>query len=156
MPQLLCIYSIDIIWRLSIAKHTFKFMDTIQPARKPTWSLCNLESISSVSFHNPELRITFCFAWSIIILRWIPPRDKWGCYHTGVYYPRVRISSTEQKGIGNIPDSKVHGANMGPIWGRHDPGGPYVGPMNFAIRDNFRGVFNVWSCIITRQMRVQT
>ena len=32
-----------------------------------------------------------------------------------------------------IPNSKVHGANMGPIWGRQDPGGPHVGPMNFAI-----------------------
>ena len=31
------------------------------------------------------------------------------------------------------PDSKVHGANMGPIWGRQDPGGPHVGPMNFAV-----------------------
>ena len=31
------------------------------------------------------------------------------------------------------PDSKVHGANMGPIWGRQDPDGPHVGPMNFAI-----------------------
>ena len=31
------------------------------------------------------------------------------------------------------PGSKVHGANMGPIWGRQDPGGPHVGPMNFAI-----------------------
>ena len=31
------------------------------------------------------------------------------------------------------PDSKVRGANMGPIWGRQDPGGPHVGPMNFAI-----------------------
>ena len=31
------------------------------------------------------------------------------------------------------PDSKVHGTNMGPIWGRQDPGGPDVGPMNFAI-----------------------
>ena len=31
------------------------------------------------------------------------------------------------------PDSKVHGANMGPIWGRQDPGGPHVGPMNLAI-----------------------
>ena len=30
-------------------------------------------------------------------------------------------------------DSKVHGANMGPIWGRQDPGGPHVDPMNFAI-----------------------
>ena len=26
-------------------------------------------------------------------------------------------------------------ANMGPIWGRQDPGGPHVGPMNFAIWD---------------------
>ena len=30
-------------------------------------------------------------------------------------------------------DSKIHGANMGPIWGRHDPGGPHIGPMNLAI-----------------------
>ena len=33
-----------------------------------------------------------------------------------------------------LHDSKVRGANMGPIWGRQDPGGPHVGPMNFAIR----------------------
>ena len=31
------------------------------------------------------------------------------------------------------PDSKVHGANMGSIWGRQAPGGPHVGPMNFII-----------------------
>ena len=30
-------------------------------------------------------------------------------------------------------DSKVHGANMGPICGRQDPGGSHVGPMNLAI-----------------------
>ena len=30
-------------------------------------------------------------------------------------------------------DSKVHGANMVPIWGQQDPGGPRVGPMNLAI-----------------------
>ena len=33
----------------------------------------------------------------------------------------------------NVPDSKVHGAKMGPRWGRQEPGGPHVGPMNFAI-----------------------
>ena len=33
------------------------------------------------------------------------------------------------------PDSKVHEANIGPIWGRQDPGGPHIGPMNFAIWD---------------------
>ena len=36
-----------------------------------------------------------------------------------------------------VPDSKVHGSHMGPIWGRKDPGGPHVGPMNFLI----------WVCI---------
>ena len=34
--------------------------------------------------------------------------------------------------VSYIPDSKVHGDNMGPIWGRQDPGGPHVGPMNFC------------------------
>ena len=34
---------------------------------------------------------------------------------------------------GIYPDNKVYGANMGPIWGRQDPDGPHVGPMNFAI-----------------------
>ena len=31
------------------------------------------------------------------------------------------------------PDSKVHGTNIGSIWGRKGPGGPRVGLMNFAI-----------------------
>ena len=31
------------------------------------------------------------------------------------------------------PDSKIHVANMGPIWGRQDPGGPHVGPTKLAI-----------------------
>ena len=47
------------------------------------------------------------------------------------------LSSAEQTlfptSPGTVPDSKVHGANMGSIWGRQDPGGPHVGPMNLAI-----------------------
>ena len=31
------------------------------------------------------------------------------------------------------PDNKVHGAHIRPIWDRQGPGGPHVGPMNFAI-----------------------
>ena len=38
------------------------------------------------------------------------------------------------------PDSKVHGANMGPIWGRQDLGGPYVGLMNLAIWAHLRSL----------------
>ena len=33
------------------------------------------------------------------------------------------------------PDRKVHGANMGPIWGRQGPSGPHFGSMNLAIWD---------------------
>ena len=34
-----------------------------------------------------------------------------------------------------IPDSKVHGANMGPTWVLSAPDGPHVGPMNLVNRD---------------------
>ena len=30
-----------------------------------------------------------------------------------------------QENLKMSPDSKVHGANMGPIWGQHEPGGPH-------------------------------
>ena len=33
----------------------------------------------------------------------------------------------------SVPDSKVHGAYVGPTWGRQDPGGPHVGHMILAI-----------------------
>ena len=36
------------------------------------------------------------------------------------------------------PHSKVHGANMGPILGGHNPVGPHVGPMDLAIWDTFK------------------
>ena len=32
-----------------------------------------------------------------------------------------------------FPDSKVHRANKGPIFGRQDPGGPHIGHMNLVI-----------------------
>ena len=44
-----------------------------------------------------------------------------------------------------IADSKVHGANIGPIWGWQDPGGPHIGPMNFVIWDVYWGYFGYTS-----------
>ena len=35
----------------------------------------------------------------------------------------------------DIPDSKVHGTNMGPTWVLSAPDGPHVGPMNLIIRN---------------------
>ena len=44
--------------------------------------------------------------------------------------------------MGHTPDSKVHGANMGPIWGWQAPDGSHVGTMNFAIWGLFLSVSN--------------
>ena len=33
-----------------------------------------------------------------------------------------------------IPESKSHGANMGPTWVLSAPDGPHVGPMNIGIK----------------------
>ena len=43
----------------------------------------------------------------------------------------VRTSAT----YSSNPDSKIHGAYMGPTWGRQDQGVPYIGPMNLAIKE---------------------
>ena len=45
---------------------------------------------------------------------------------------RIPNNSTCWKQVGH-PDSKVDVANIGPMWGLQDPGGPHAGPMNFAI-----------------------
>ena len=44
----------------------------------------------------------------------------------------------------NHPDSKFHGANMGPTWVLSVPGGPHVGPMNFFIR----AVIGNWNSMV--------
>ena len=54
-------------------------------------------------------------------------------FNTGSSQYSLSVSSSHPITDYNCPDSKVHGANMGPIWGRQDPGGPHVGPMNFII-----------------------
>ena len=43
------------------------------------------------------------------------------------------LNSTNTAQRCNVPDSKVHGVNMGLTLGQQDPGGPHVDPMNFAI-----------------------
>ena len=48
------------------------------------------------------------------------------------------------KTIRYVPDSKVHGTNMGPTWARQDPGRPHVGPINFAIWDVKCFVITAW------------
>ena len=64
------------------------------------------------------------------------------CFCTGVYvihwwfWRRYQMPSYEDA-FANDPDSKVHGANMKPTWVLSAQDGPYVGPMNLAIRGSF-------------------
>ena len=46
----------------------------------------------------------------------------------------IHVCSHPTTDDSRYPDSKVHGANMGPIWVLSAPGGPHVGPMNLVIR----------------------
>ena len=70
----------------------------------------------------------------------VPPADiaLWSgiqsgtCWCIHVIHPQSATGSDETCWF-TSPDSKVHGANMVPIWGRQDPDGPHVGPMNFAM-----------------------
>ena len=48
---------------------------------------------------------------------------------------QVNASGKSWTGNNTDPDSKIHGANMGPTWVLSAPDGPHVGPMNLAIRD---------------------
>ena len=46
-----------------------------------------------------------------------------------------------ERSIRHIPNSKFHGANMGPTWVLSAPDGSHVGPMNLAVRDNLVAIF---------------
>ena len=72
--------------------------------------------------------------------------DNW-CFHQAFLYSIDICSHT----IIKHPDSKVLGANMGPIWGRQDRGGPHVGPMNFVIWPLFNELcYTYWARLCSR------
>ena len=48
-------------------------------------------------------------------------------------FPWIDGAACNWSRTGRRPDRKVHEANMGPIRGRQDQGGPHVGPMNVDI-----------------------
>ena len=80
------------------------------------------ECIIYISYHVYSWsRFLYCRSsdWWIFEYQLILPWKLFICWHHGPI---------------TYPDSKVHGANMGPTWVLLAPGGPYVGSMNFAIR----------------------
>ena len=54
----------------------------------------------------------------------------------------------------DTPESKVHGANMGPTWVLSAPDGPNVSPMKFAIRDHTvqTGISELYQTVFDTQM----
>ena len=97
----------------------------------------NLEYLPDEIGRIPRLRVLNlsdnklrCLPYSLIRLKelqalWLSENQVW-------LVDWIKARECKEKSPYN-PDSKVHGANMGPTWGRQDPGGPHVGPMNFAI-----------------------
>ena len=54
------------------------------------------------------------------------------------------------------PGSKVHGVIIGPIWGRQGPGGPNIGPMNFATWAHLQPGLNIWLQWIGQRLQDET
>ena len=76
---------------------------------------------SKDSFYENALENSFCKTSAILFMLNVLISGSWTIAANGA---ALRTP---------CPDNKVREANMGPIWGRQDPGGPHVGPMNFAI-----------------------
>ena len=65
--------------------------------------------------------------------------------------------TTTKHESGTCPDSKVHGANMGPIWGRQDPGGPHVAHESCYLGNSCNASINkerlpMYSCTFPRTL----
>ena len=67
--------------------------------------------------------------------------------HLCVNFSKYTLLQLVRNGGGYVPDSKVHGDNMGPNWGRQDPGGPHVAPLNLAIWYGARESEMIW-CVL--------
>ena len=60
-----------------------------------------------------------------------------------------------QRHVSECPDSKVPGANMGPIWVPSAPDGPHVGPMKLVVGVSSLGnSLDVWQCWQNQSYRI--
>ena len=97
-------------------------------AGKQPWRLCfRLDEGTDITL-LPVLRH---HSWSLYLRAIsITPHLKIGAKFVG-----ARSSNGCQTILNDSPDSKVHGAIMGPTWVLSAPDGPHVDPMNLAIRE---------------------
>ena len=102
----------------------------------------------------PQILVEHAFLLEIYIAR----ATLWTCFliccvcsHPLVFGASLVVSLPSRSLIARFL-GKVPGANMGPIWGRQDPGGPHVGPMNFAIW----GQKCPWLAVVMASQRIAT
>ena len=91
------------------------------------WNLLQWLGADQVTYRYPNpwwynLLAHICFTWPLTLVNMFSD--------TVVKRPFKHCLRTY-----NIPDCKVHVANMGPTWVLSAPGGPDVGPMNLDMRD---------------------
>ena len=87
-----------------------------------------------------KLACWFYFVMVIMLIRALCQKQVSGIW-TGYYIPQVlwdviTCPCPSCRFLHNTRYSKVHGANMEPIWVVSSPGGTHSGPMNLAIRDS--------------------
>ena len=118
------------------------------------WSIINI--ICFINSHSCKFTFTLMHI-ATFILKW----QKFVCFSANInmgFFPcdatdpllntshRFISSQNRYLILLSVPDSKVQGANMGPIWGWQDPGGPHAVPKNFAIWWGFL-FYHLFCCI---------
>ena len=97
--------------------------------------------------HHPGISLCDLFGCENLVRSRIPYCCGCSIFHPGLPCFTARLTSSSSgvvltqlvSSLGIVccflsPDSKVHGANMGPTWVLSAPDGPHVGPINLAIR----------------------
>ena len=127
---------------------------------KQSWGW-RLETLSRSLWRHCNVQLHYC---PIVVEATLKYRDKVSRESCPYYSLDVlplrppelygEINHVYWKGIGNkqhsdkaIPDSKVHGANMGTTWVLSAPDGPHVCPMNLAIRGSWKYVNMPWDIL---------
>ena len=99
---------------------------SLRPAR---WASPTSEASSSCWW------LVCAWRWSVLSLSSCGTPNRWQKTSGYVWYVLVDLGArSKYLGYGD-PNNKVYGANMGPTWGRQDPGRPHVGYINLAIWD---------------------
>ena len=77
-----------------------------------------------------------CNSCNVEVWEWkiISPKLYWACgYLSMLGLKLLLVLQRDPRSMNPYPDSKVHGAKMGPTWVLSAPDGPHVDPMNLAI-----------------------